>query len=285
MFSIQNAFLHISAPSKACLTLISLLGISGVTHAQFTITLNYINAPTASQQTAFNSAKATWEQIITGYQEGALMGLTIDVNLSYIDGVGGTLGSAGPTSGVITTNFLYVTDGAMTFDTSDSDDLEINGIFDDVILHEMGHVIGIGTVWSASAVTGGSVTGRQELYVAGSGQYTGAYGLAAYNSEFSQNGTFVPVELGGGPGTAGGHWNEVDGGAGATGIVSNITGMDFQFELMTGWLNTSQEPFISNLTIESMRDLGYNVISVVPEPSTAILLSLGCVALIRRKRH
>jgi hypothetical protein len=266
--------------ANACFAFLALFGSAGISHAAFTINLNYINPPTISQQAAFESSKTTWEGIITGYQQGTLTGITINVNLDNIDGVGGTLGSAGPTNGAFTTNFLYATAGSMTFDTSDTAELETSGVFDDVILHEMGHVLGIGTLWSASAVTGGNIVGRQELYVDGSGQYTGAFGLAAYNSEFGQSGSFVPVELGGGPGTADGHWNEVDGGAGNTGIISNITGKDFKDELMTGWLNA--DPFISTLTTESMRDLGY---TVVPEPTSALLLGFGCFALIRRKRN
>jgi hypothetical protein len=165
----------------------------------------------------------------------------------------------------------------MTFDTSDTGALEANGSFGGVILHEMGHVLGIGTLWSSSAV---GFAGRQELYVAGSGQYTGQFGLSAYNDEFGQVGAFVPVELGGGSGTADVHWNEVDGGAGATGIVSKYNGNDFRDELMTGWLNSPL--FISNLTIEGMRDLGY---TVIPEPATGMLLTLAFSPLLFRKRR
>jgi hypothetical protein len=62
--------------------------------------------------------------------------------------------------------------------------------------------------------------------------------------------------LGGGAGTANGHWNEVDGGSGLTGIVDG-SGNDMRNELMTGWLNTPL--FISKTTIASLGDLGYTV--------------------------
>ncbi len=111
----------------------------------FDIVLNYTVAPTASQAAAFSAAEAFWESTILGYQEtvGGANTVEIQVDLSPIDGVGGVLGQAGPTSGVVTPNFLYATNGAMQFDSADVAGLETNGSFNEVILHEMGHVIGI----------------------------------------------------------------------------------------------------------------------------------------------
>lgn len=251
----------------------------------FDIVFDYTGNPTASQQAIFEAAEATWEGIITGYQDTVFATtLTISVDLSFIDGSGGTLGFAGPTNvrTGIGNNFLYASAGEMTFDSADVSDLEASGTFDDVILHEMAHVIGIGTLWSSSAV---GAPGRQELYVDNSGEYTGANGVAAYNEEFAQSGAFVPVELGGGDGTANGHWNEVSDGAYDTGITSLITGQDFKHEIMTGWLNAPL--YISNLTIAGMQDIGYNTIaltSVVPEPSTVLITGLGTFFGLRRRR-
>ena len=255
----------------------------------FNIALNFINAPTASEATAFANAEATWESIIQGYQIDDIFSTTvnIDVNLAPIDGPGGILGSAGPQAvklnaaqTAVTSTFLYTQLGAMTFDTADTPGL--GSSLGDVILHEMGHVLGIGTLWSSSGV---GIGGRQELYVNNTGQYTGAAGLAAYNSEFGQAGASVPVELGGGGGTANGHWNEVDGGGGLTGIVSSIEpgpNNDFRNELMTGWLNAPA--FISSLTTQSMIDLGY-VVSAIPEPTTLLLGGMSFALLVTRRRR
>lgn len=254
----------------------------------FNIVLNYSSAPTAPQAAAFAAAEATWESLITGYKlsDIANNNVNITVNLQAIDGVGGVLGSAGPTNAklnaaqtAVTPTYLYTQTGTMTFDTADVAGLLGDGSFDEVVLHEMGHVLGIGTLWDSSDV---GFAGRQELYVNNSGQYTGAFGLAAYNAEFGQAGTFVPVELGGGAGTANGHWDEVNGGAGLTGRVSLLTGKDMRDEIMTGWLNTPA--FISQLTIQGMQDLGYDVVPV-PEPTSLAALGLAAVALRRRARR
>jgi len=278
---------------SSAIPIVSLCILLGASNARaatlgFDIILDYNNTPTPTQAAAFSAAEAMWESIISGYQIDDInnTNVTITVNLSNIDGVGGTLGSAGPTFAktnfagtAITLDFVYASAGVMTFDTSDTDGLEADGSFNGVILHEMGHVLGIGTLWSSSGV---GFAGRQELYVAGSGQYTGQFGLSAYNDEFGQVGAFVPVELGGGAGTAGGHWNENDGGGLNTGIVSRFTGQDFRHELMTGWLDSAL--FISSLTTQSMKDLGYVVYTAVPEVSTVFLSLFGCAALLRRKR-
>ena len=243
---------------------------------------------TASQQAAFTTAADTWESLIIDYKTLSVpigTKLTITANNPGIDGVGGTLGSAGPTYGnTFGGSYLYATAGSMSFDSADVNALELAGTFGDVILHEMGHVIGIGTLWSSSAV---GLPGYQELYVAGSGQYTGEIGLAAFQQEFvgQESATFVPVELGGGPGTADGHWNEGDGGF-ATGITRVSDGQDMNLMLMSGWLNP--DSYISDTTLGSFEDLGYNttlVLAAVPEPASAILLLAGFLGLTMRRHR
>jgi hypothetical protein len=269
----QPAFQGAAAPRPAS---------GGLGTSDFDIDLVYFNAPTPGEAAAFSAAEAKWESLITGYQIADIFSTTVTINvfLNPIDGAGGILGSAGPTfaklnaaQNAVTPNFLYTDEGDMEFDTADTEALVGLGLFDEVILHEMGHVLGIGILWSSSSV---GFPGRQEHYVFNSGQYTGPAGLAAYNDEFGQAGAFVPVELGGGAGTRNAHWNEVNGGGAPTGISSNMEAgpfNDMAFELMTGWLNPPQA-FLSSLTSQSMIDLGY---TVVPEPSTRLLGS--CVML------
>lgn len=231
---------------------------------------------TASQEAIFEAAATTWESYIYGYQDN-LSDTTVQITgtSTAIDGAGGTLGSAGPTSAkrLIGGNFLYTETGSMSFDSADVAALEASGLLSDVILHEMAHVLGIGTLWSSAGI---GLPGYQELYVSGTGQYTGAAALSACQTEFNQpSATFVPVEIGGGAGTANGHWDEVDGGASPTGIVSIFNGQDFQNELMTGWIGSST--FISTVTLGGFTDLGY-LVNTVPEPGPIMFCSLIAVA-------
>jgi hypothetical protein len=257
-------------PMLARISLLSLFALSSLataTHADFIIDLNFGDGLTLTQQAVFSTAKNTWEDIITGYRSGPnpLPGgaLTIDASGVAIDGVNGVLGRAGPTAGGAEGGFFYAAIGIMEFDTADLFALEVSGELLDVILHEMAHVIGFGTLWDFNNV-----------YVPESGEYTGAAALAEYKVEFDNpDATFIPVELNGGPGTANAHWNEED----------------FGNELMTGFI--SGPTYISDMTIGSFFDIGYTVdytandVSAVPEPSTVVLLSLTCwmVRLQRRK--
>jgi hypothetical protein len=262
---------------KTALGLFATLLVPASAANVFDITLDYTGDPTYLP--FFQTAEAIWEEIIPSYIDGnqglaVFPGLTISASIISIDGPGNILGSAGPTvGGYDDSNYFLAVDGEMEFDADDVGALGSDLLT--VILHEMGHVIGIGTLWDWNG-----------LYVDGSGEYTGAEGLAAYQTEFNQPGAaFVPVELGGGPGTANGHWDEVDGGIFPTGRVSTLFSQDMQYELMTGWLNTSQPYFISNLTRASLRDLGYNV-TLVPETSTAVLAAVTLsFLLVRRKRR
>ena len=69
---------------------------------------------------------------------------------------------------------------------------------DELLAHEVGHVLGIGTLW----VTNG-------LYSTNSFHYTGVSGLAAYQAEFNQVDAFIPVENAGNPGTPNAHWDQL----------------------------------------------------------------------------
>ncbi len=239
-------------------------------NAAFDITVNYTGD--SQYQSYFTAAEHFWESAITGYQPGInLTGFNINASIGAIDGQWNILGYAGPEMATRQGGYWLTTSGVMVFDQADMTYMTSSGSFGDVIRHEMGHVIGIGTLWTDNNV-----------YVDGSGQYTGAAGLAMYRTEFNQPGaTYIPVEQGGGGGTADGHWNEVDNGAGPTGVVDS-QGRDMRDELMTGWLNSPT--FASKTTVASLQDIGYtvnlNAVNPVPEPESLLLFAIGMPVLV-----
>ena len=118
--------------------------------------------------------------------------VVITASAVAIDGVGGILGQAGPRS--LRTGSLLPALGNMQFDSADLANMEANGSLLNVITHEMGHVIGFGTIWSNLGLLIGA--GGADP------RFTGAGATAQYNTIFGQSGTSVPVESTGGSGPA-----------------------------------------------------------------------------------
>ncbi|MFL1895245.1 leishmanolysin-related zinc metalloendopeptidase [Aquimarina sp. 2-A2] len=229
----------------------------GVDRGRFNITLKYLLPPTDRQIEVFEAAAARWERIIikdvpsfTGtlpsafngfpplVDEGTVDDIIIEVVLAPIDGPGNILGQAGPRF-VRTDDFLTLA-GVMFFDVADLDFLEQLDLFEEVIVHEMGHVLGVGTLWNV-APFGFDRTLR-------GGTDSNPYFLGRKANVFwnAEGGTEeLPIEGDFGPGTALGHWDEA--------ALNN--------ELMTGFLNLGENP-LSRITAGSMKDLGYGAASV-----------------------
>ena len=239
----------------------------------FTLNLDFTGGLSPSQVAIFNEAKGTWESYISGYQAGINRNsLDVTIQGSPIDGPGGNIGSGGPTTASGIGGFYIANGGAITLDSADLLTLEVNGALDELALHEIGHVLGFGTLWELNNV-----------YTDGTGQYTGAFGLAAYQDEFDPLASYVPVELGGGGATANGHWNENDGGFGLTGKTDPL-GRDLGNELMTGWTGPGGgDTFLSDTTLMSLQDMGFTV-HLMPEPSVPVLLALVGLPVWMRRR-
>ncbi len=220
---------------------------------------------TSSQEAIVNQAEGYWESVITGYQSGitGISAISITATSEYIDGPGdasgNTLGYGGPDYVFSEGGYTFTYSGIMAYDSYDILELESSGTLYDVIVHEIAHILGFGTLWTDN-----------DLYVDNSGKYTGAAALAAYQAEFASGAAFVPVELDGEEGTANGHWDESIG----------------AHELMTGWMDAPT--FTSNTTLASFIDLGYTVnISAVPLPAAVWLFGSGLLGLAgwsRRKQ-
>lgn len=229
----------------------------GVDRGRFNITLSYLLPPTPRQVEVFEAAAARWERIIikdepsfTGtlpsafenfpplVEDGVVDDIIIEVALAPIDGPGGTLGQAGPQF-VRTDDFLTLS-GVMFFDVADLDFLEELDLFEEVIVHEMGHVLGVGTLWNVAPF------GFDRTLRGGSDDAPYFLGKKANVFWNAEGGTLeLPIEGDFGPGTRFGHWDEA--------ALNN--------ELMTGFLNLGENP-LSRITAGSMKDLGYGSTSV-----------------------
>ncbi len=303
--SYNNTVLLMRITSRFPVVCALTLCFTAAAHAQsnpFSIQINY--SGDAAYQSTFSRAKTFWEGVITGYQNGNLVGrmnletssfiptlgpvsqLVIDATFTAIDGQGGVGGQASPTVvGYDASGYVLATRGKMEFDTADFGSLS-TGEIDSVVRHEMGHVLGIGTLWQINGLYDPTSAGAVDPLTGETvGQYTGSAALNAYRIEFGQPSIgYVPVEKGGSAGTTDAHWDEMnDQGVSATGRISSISGMDFRHEMMTGWL--TDPTFLSNVSRGSLEDLGYTVNYLpVPEPSSALLLGLGFLSLALQRR-
>lgn len=171
----------------------------------------------------------------------------IFVQLEEIDGPGNVLALAGPCF-LRDADMLTVV-GVMRFDTDDLPRLETDGRLLDVVIHEIGHVLGVGSLWDDFGfLVNPSLPGNEGADT----HFTGPRGIAAFDaaggSSFSP-GSKVPVEnTQGGAGTRDSHWRE----------------SVFETELMTGFVDGVNP--LSAVTVESLGDLGYIVNANLADP-------------------
>jgi hypothetical protein len=167
--------------------------------------------------------------------------LIIFANIQALDGSGGVLGQGGTCgfgyreAGNVAT--AYSTYGLIRIDEIDAQTLLGQGRLQHLILHEICHTMGIGTLWPHYDLIkdrrwNGNVETKTNIPT-----YKGVRGNAAYAAMGGVGP--VPIERYGGRGTADGHWDE----------------MEFDNELMTGWLTRTASP-LSALTLASFEDMG-----------------------------
>lgn len=214
----------------------------------YNITIRYIATATARQQQAVAAAVARWQSVIAtdlpniplNAPSGACFATqpaineTVDdiiifVEFVDIDGVNNVLGEAGPC--YVRSDSKLPLVGRLKLDNADLAAMERNGTIDDVVLHEMGHILGIGTLWPDKNLLSGAGTADP--------RFTGNFALNAYRGLGGLD-AFVAVENTGGAGTRDGHWRES--------VFGN--------ELMTGYISGTGNP-MSALTVASLSDLGY----------------------------
>ncbi|HUH12382.1 MAG TPA: putative Ig domain-containing protein [Longimicrobiales bacterium] len=216
------------------------------------------------------AAVARWEAAVTGDLEGGVIpsaffdmrgcggmgaeanGAAVDdvlvmVNIDSIDGPGKVLGQAGPCA--IRQNGLPFI-GVVTLDAADLTPLVGTTTLTSIIAHEIGHVLGFGTLWTHAGLLVGA--GTEDPRFTGplaTGQWQALGGTGA-----------VPVENQGGQGTVGSHLRE----------------SVFGHELMTGFSAPVGVPQpLSRVSIASLADLGFAVDLGAADPFT---LAAGLVA-------
>ncbi|MCK1393570.1 leishmanolysin-related zinc metalloendopeptidase [Bradyrhizobium sp. 1] len=210
----------------------------------YTIEIQFLGGLTPKQKAAFKLAANRWTHAIVGDLPDVMVGgerinnLRITAQGTEIDGPGNVLGQAGPNrlrpKNAGAAAFLPAT-GDMQFDTADLAAMEADGTLNDVITHEMGHVIGIGTIWTNKKLLKGAHTSNPT--------FNGPHAMHEYGKlRNSKSPLPVPVENTGGEGTVDSHWRDTVFGA----------------ELMTGFVNEGGNP-MSRVTIASLQDLGYQV--------------------------
>ena len=220
------------------------------TTSPFTIDVRFLGGLTETQKNAFKMAADRWSKVIIGDLPSVMIdGEVVDDVLilaqgSNIDGPGGILGQAGPTRlrpANAGQHAFIPARGTMSFDTADLAQMEQRGTLVDVITHEMGHVLGIGTIWTHK----GLLKSAGKL----NPTFVGAKAKIEYGKLRGTGPTKVPVENTGGPGTRDSHWRETV----------------FRNELMSGFIAGQNNP-ISAMTVASLQDLGYEVDVNAAEP-------------------
>jgi hypothetical protein len=216
----------------------------------YKIEVRFLGGLNAAQKAAFKAAADRWSRVIIGDVPSVLVGgeviddLLIEAQGVVIDGPGKILGQAGPTNlrpasaGV---NAFLPAKGIMSFDTADLAGMQKDGTLLDVITHEMGHVIGIGTIWAHKHLLVGAGSANPTFKGTGAKR---EYGILKGTGPAA-----VPVENIGGAGTRDSHWRE----------------SVFRNELMSGFIAAPGNP-LSKMTVASLKDLGYVVNLSAAEP-------------------
>ncbi|MCZ0933663.1 MAG: leucine-rich repeat protein [Gemmatimonadetes bacterium] len=187
-------------------------------------------------------APGCWD-ITTDQRIGTVDDIAIVATVREIDGEDGLLARAGPC--VIRAGSRLPSVGALELDAADLARLEERGNLKDVeevILHEIGHVLGIGTVW----VHHGLLRNPSVHDSGADTHFTGPLAIAAFDERGGANyddGEKVPVENTAGPGSADSHWRES--------VLAH--------ELMTPFQAVGERDLLSLITVQSLADLGYAV--------------------------
>ena len=168
-------------------------------------------------------------------QIGTIDDLAIVITAERVDGELGVLAFAAPCS-IRNGSYLPIT-GVVVIDADDIAWLRESGNLEEVILHEIGHVLGIGVIWhNLDLIQNLPSSGEEEKDT----HFTGPLAIEAFDEAGGTNytgGAKVPVA------SRGAHWRES--------VLDD--------ELMTPFLNSGVLNPLSAITAQSLADMGYTV--------------------------
>ena len=277
-------------------------------NSRYNITLRFADdditkSVTEAQRSTFTDAIAFWENIITGdvvnfgtaktiypaeqviQDTGPVVGIfddvLIDIKFSNLDGPSGLLGQAAPRIIRLASeaDSPLTVWGMMEFDIGE---FAQGGFFankqayKEVVIHEMGHVLGIGTLWTDKNLVDENFSRNPPRVPAGLPNpnydpgFTGAETAVEFNKLLKAIGEadtakVVPIANSGGPGNFNGHWREIV----------------FGDELMTPFAEGLER--LSAMTVASLEDLGYEVDRTSSEIETGYKLPPQYVPAILRQ--
>lgn len=224
-------------------------GVTGRSNVQsaFDIEIVYAGSNLSDdQKTLIESSVAVWEEVIIGDlpNVGGIDDLQITFFAEAVDGPLGILAFARPSAfrdpsvGNNLSDFQgnpvgLSSEGEITIDSAD---INASRAFVETVVHEIGHVVGIGSMWDNYLINRGTA----------GVSYIGEKGVEEYSRLFGQTFSSVPVEP-----QVEGHW---DANALANEMMNPFSSGGFD-------LPPDADPLsaLSRLTIGAMEDFGYKV--------------------------
>ena len=230
----------------------------------FSIDIQFVGDAEESYRRTFEASAARWEAIVRGELTDEIVNLPAEecglphraidtevddvlilAQITDIDGPFGSIGGGAPCLIRAQQNGGLPIVGVMILDQADLLDLEELGTLEATITHEMGHILGFGSLWQELGLLANPSLPNK---AGADTHFTGTAARTEFEELWGPNyttGQAVPVENElGERGTRDGHWRE------------NV----FTNEMMTGSLDSfASEVPLSRVTIGSMEDLGYEV--------------------------